>query len=99
LFQPALTRQLWRVVTPTPIGGQAPRGLEHFLPNFSGYALGMGVSDYRGHKKLQHSGGLPGYVSLLTMIPDQRLGVVVLTNQESGEAFNAITYHVIDHYL
>lgn len=98
LFQPTTTRQLWRVVTPVPIGA-APAGLEHLLPNFNGYALGFGVSDYRGHKKLQHTGGLPGYVSLVMMIPDQRLGVVVLTNQESTLAFSAIGYHVIDHYL
>ena len=98
LFQPATTRQLWRVVTPMPIGAPPP-GLEHLAPNFNGYALGFGVSDYRGHKKLQHSGGLPGYVSLVTMIPDQRLGVAVLTNQESTLAFAAITNHIVDHYL
>ena len=33
------------------------------------------------------------------MIPELRLGVVVLTNQESGAAFNAIAYRVLDHYL
>jgi hypothetical protein len=33
------------------------------------------------------------------MLPDQRLGVAVLTNQESGAAFNAITYRVLDHFL
>ena len=32
-------------------------------------------------------------------MPDHKLGVVVLTNQESGEAFSSITYHVLDHYL
>jgi len=46
-----------------------------------------------------HTGGLPGYLSQVSFMPDQRLGVVVLTNQESGEAFNAITYHVLDHYM
>jgi hypothetical protein len=33
------------------------------------------------------------------MIPDLKLGVAVLTNQESGAAFNAITYRILDHYL
>jgi CubicO group peptidase (beta-lactamase class C family) len=98
LWSPASTRQIWRDVTPTPIGG-APAGLDHLRPNFSGYALGLGVRDYRGHKLLQHTGGLPGYVSKVAMLPDQRLGVVVLTNQESGEAFESIVYRVLDHYL
>jgi CubicO group peptidase (beta-lactamase class C family) len=98
LFSPASTRQIWRVVTPTPIGGGVP-GLEHLSPNFSGYALGLGVRDYRGHKLLQHTGGLPGYVSKVALLPDLRLGVVVLTNQESAGAFESIVYHVLDHYL
>ena len=33
---------------------------------------------------MTHTGGLPGYVSLLMMLPNQKVGVVVLTNQESG---------------
>ena len=33
------------------------------------------------------------------MIPELRLGVAVLTNQESGAAFESIVYHVLDHYL
>lgn len=98
LFAPASTTQLWRDVTPTPIYS-APPGLEHLRANFSGYALGLGVRDYRGHKLLEHTGGLPGYVSKVAMVPDLRLGVVVLTNQESGAAFNAIAYRVLDHYL
>jgi hypothetical protein len=48
---------------------------------------------------LTHTGGLPGYVSQVSFLPQRNLGVVVLTNQESGEAFNAITYHVLDHYM
>ena len=33
------------------------------------------------------------------MIPDAQLGVAVLTNQESGAAFDSIAYHILDHYL
>jgi len=98
LYSAATTRQLWRDVTPTGIGG-APPGFEHLRPNFSGYALGLGVRDYRGRKLLQHTGGLPGYVSKVAMIPAERLGVVVLTNQESGLAFESIVLRVLDHYL
>ncbi|MBA3556609.1 MAG: DUF3471 domain-containing protein, partial [Gemmatimonadales bacterium] len=91
-------RELWREVTPTPIGSLIPE-LPHLLAELSGYALGLNASDYRGHKLLQHTGGLPGYLSKVAMIPSRRLGVVVLTNQESGAAFNSIAYHVLDHYL
>ena len=33
------------------------------------------------------------------MIPDERLGIAVLTNQESGAAFDSIAYRIADHYL
>ncbi len=98
LFTPASTRQLWREVTPEPIGDLPPE-LAHIRPNFYGYALGLEARDYRGKLLLTHTGGLPGYVSRVAMIPELRLGVVVLTNQESGMAFNSIVYRVLDHYL
>jgi hypothetical protein len=65
----------------------------------AGYALGLGVRDYRGYILRQHTGGLPGYLSKVAMIPDLRLGVAVLTNQESGAAYDAIAYRVLDYYI
>ena len=101
LFSPASAKQLWREVTPTPIGDLPPgmEALAHLRPTVSGYALGLGVRDYRGHILRQHTGGLPGYVSKVAMIPDLRLGVVVLTNQESGLAFESIVLRVLDYYI
>ena len=98
LFSPQTTVQLWRMVTPIPNGNPPPE-LAPLRSNFNGYALGFGVSDYHGYKFVHHTGGLPGYVSKIAMIPELKLGVAVLTNQESGEAFESITYHVLDEYL
>jgi CubicO group peptidase (beta-lactamase class C family) len=98
LFSSASTSELWREVTPMPID-PAPAGLPHLRPQLSGYALGLDVRDYRGKYLLQHTGGLPGYVSKVAMLPELRVGVAVLTNQESGAAFDAIAYRVLDHYL
>jgi CubicO group peptidase (beta-lactamase class C family) len=101
LFSPASAKQLWREVTPTPIG-DPPKDfpqLAHLRATMAGYALGLGVRDYRGYILRQHTGGLPGYLSKVAMIPDLRLGVAVLTNQESGAAYDAIVYRVLDHYI
>ncbi|RYG45474.1 MAG: DUF3471 domain-containing protein, partial [Chitinophagaceae bacterium] len=67
--------------------------------NFAGYGLGWFVSDVAGKKQLQHSGGLLGTVTLTTFIPEIKLGIIVLTNQQSGAAFNAITNTIKDSYL
>jgi CubicO group peptidase (beta-lactamase class C family) len=98
LFKPAAVTQLWREVTPMPIN-PPPDGAPHLRPTMAGYALGLNVRDYRGRRLLQHTGGLPGYLSKVAMIPELRLGVAVLTNQEAGAAFESIVYHVLDHYL
>jgi CubicO group peptidase (beta-lactamase class C family) len=98
LFQPSTTRQLWRVVTPREPGNPPPE-LSWLRPHLSGYALGLNVSDYEGRMILTHTGGLPGYLSQVTMVPELRLGIAVLTNQESGAAFEALTYRIRDYYL
>lgn len=98
LFSPRTTRELWSIVTPLATGTPT-RELAALRSHFAGYALGLNIRDYRGEKLVTHTGGLPGYLSQVTVLPDHRLGVAVLTNMESGAAFNAITWHVLDHYL
>jgi CubicO group peptidase (beta-lactamase class C family) len=98
LFTPRTTRELWTLVTPIGIG-EPPPAFAALKPNFSGYALGFRVRDYRGMKVVQHTGGLPGYVSEVTMVPALNLGIAVLTNQESADAFSALTMRILDYYL
>ena len=98
LFSEETSRQLWSIVTPRPIGTPPPE-LGETRPSFYGYALGFNVQDYRGHRLVTHTGGLPGYVSRLAMLPNEGVGLIVLTNQESGAAYDAIVYRVLDHYL
>lgn len=98
LFSPRTTVELWGLVTPIPIGNPPPE-LAPLRANFNGYALGFGVRDYRGYKMVTHTGGLPGYVSRVALLPEVKAGVTVLTNQESGAAFNAIVYYVLDRLI
>ena len=68
--------------------------------NFSGYALGLRVSDYRGRKLVNHTGGLSGYVSRVwSWSPSSSSAVAVLTNQESDQAYNSIIYAVLDQAM
>jgi CubicO group peptidase (beta-lactamase class C family) len=98
LFPARSAGELWNLVTPIRPGTPPPE-IAALRATFLGYALGFGVRDYRGRKIVQHTGGLPGYVSKLVLVPDLKLGVVVLTNQESGEAFESIMLRVLDHFL
>ncbi len=98
LFSQRTARELWQIVTPIGIGTPAPE-LAPLRANFNGYALGFGIRDYRGYKLVSHTGGLPGFVSQVMMIPELKVGVCILTNQESGAAFNSISLYVLDRYL
>jgi CubicO group peptidase (beta-lactamase class C family) len=49
------------------------------------YGMGTFVSSYRGHKMVNHGGGIDGFISAMGWLPNDGIGVVVLTNM-SGEA-------------
>jgi len=89
---------MWSAQTITPLGDPPPH-MAALRANFSAYGLGWGLTEYRGFKTVSHTGGLLGFVSRLTLVPDLNLGVVVLTNQQSGGAFQALTYRILDHYM
>jgi CubicO group peptidase (beta-lactamase class C family) len=67
--------------------------------NFVLYGLGFVLQDYSGRMIVSHTGGLPGMVSKITMVPSEKLGIIVLTNQQSGYAFRAITNYILDAML
>lgn len=67
--------------------------------NFSAYGLGFRLKDYHGLKHVSHTGGLLGMVTYTVMIPQEKLGVVVFTNQENGSAMRAIMENIMQAYL
>jgi CubicO group peptidase (beta-lactamase class C family) len=98
VLKPESIRRLWsaQTVQGTP---DPPAGLEAIRGNFAAYGLGFGLRDYRGRKVVSHTGALPGYVSQVALVPEERLGLVVLTNQEETGAYEAVRYRIFDDYL
>lgn len=99
LFSEQRQREMWSMITPVPIAEPSVPELAAARPDFAGYGEGWSLSSYRGQRLVWHTGGWPGMVSRLTLVPSQKLGIVVLTNQEVGAAFNAITLQVLDAFL
>ncbi len=99
LFSEQRQREMWTVLTPIPVGKPSIPELAAATPNAMGYGQGWNLSDYAGHKLVWHTGGWPGQVSRLTLLPNEKIGVVVLTSAEVGVAFNAITYEALDMML
>jgi CubicO group peptidase (beta-lactamase class C family) len=67
--------------------------------HFSTYGLGWGLSDYRGRLLVSHGGGLNGMISLVALLPEEDLGVVVLSNFDTHGLTRSIVNHVLDAYL
>ena len=44
------------------------------------YALGLAVTNFRGHRLVIHGGGIDGFISQMSWLPRERIGIVVLTN-------------------
>jgi len=98
LFTEQRSKEMWTPQTILPTG-ETPAPLAALKTNFADYALGWGLRDYHGRKLIGHTGGVGGFVSRVMLVPEENLGVVVLTNAEEGGAFDSILYHVLDHYF
>ena len=98
LFTEQRSKEMWSAQTILPIGDPPPP-LAGLKANFADYALGWGLRDYHGRKLVGHTGGVGGFVSRVMLVPEENLGVVVLTNAEEDGAFDSILYHVLDHYF
>jgi len=48
------------------------------------YALGLAISNYRGEVMIWHSGGLPGFGTVMAFLPKLQWGVVVMANSVGG---------------
>jgi hypothetical protein len=66
---------------------------------FYAYGLGLFLQDYGGHKLVWHAGDIDGMASSLALVPDEHLGVVVLSNMSGNRAPEGVMFHVLQSYL
>jgi dihydroorotase/N-acyl-D-amino-acid deacylase len=66
----------------------------------SSYGLGFFITSYRGHKLVWHSGSIDGYSLLLSFLPREKVGVLVLTNLSGNRPVPiCVTRNVFDRLL
>ncbi len=66
--------------------------------NFNAYGLGWGLGEYQGHLMVSHTGGYDGMYSSVTMLPNEKIGVVVLTNSMHSIG-PSLSYEIFDKLL
>src|SRR5687768_16223715 len=83
VLKPSTIEQMW---TPQ----FAPPGQK------TGYGIGFGVREFEGRRTVGHGGAVYGFATTLKAMPDDKLGVVVVTTRDSA---NAVTNRIADFAL
>jgi CubicO group peptidase (beta-lactamase class C family) len=80
---------------------QMPTGATVDRPDISQsvYCLGWGIETYRGHRLLAHGGGIDGFTTLVSLLPDDGLGLVLFANKDSTGSCGQIFKHAADRLL
>ena len=90
VIQAATLRDMYRPYTPTGgMGQDAELGPQS-------YGLGWFIDTYRGRYRVQHGGNIDGFSALVTMLPRDNTGIVVLTNQNGAAITEVIAPHAMD---
>jgi CubicO group peptidase (beta-lactamase class C family) len=63
------------------------------------YGLGWFLQDYRGRLVVQHGGNIDGFSALVAMLPEEKLGLVLLTNMDGSGMPAALMHKLFDLHL
>jgi CubicO group peptidase (beta-lactamase class C family) len=63
------------------------------------YGMGFFVTSYRGHKFVHHGGNIDGFSALVAFLPQDNIGLVILTNQNGSALPAIVAYNVWDRLL
>ncbi len=98
LFSEDESREMWTPQVLVPIN-QYPEPVADATPQFSAYALGWGIRDYRGVKIIEHGGAVFGVQTMVVLIPERQVGFSLQINSEDGEILYGMMFELLDHYL
>jgi CubicO group peptidase (beta-lactamase class C family) len=94
LLKPETIRETHALQFSIPIKSR-PQG-NIYAAHFLGSGLGWVTQDYRGRKIVLHTGA---WGAITAMMPDEKLGVVVLSNLDLESIAGLLMYDVFDAYL
>ncbi len=71
----------------------------YYPTHFRAYGLGEYMTDYNGRQVYWHTGGAFGFVTNVCFVPEENLGITILTNNDNQSFFEALRYQILDAYL
>ncbi len=91
----------WRVIDKT----RQPESIEGTikymgdLAHFKLYGLGWELQDYDGREIVSHTGGVNGFVSSVTLVPEDKDGIIIFTNTDMNDLYSAAKWDILDALL
>ncbi|MEO6540132.1 MAG: serine hydrolase [Ferruginibacter sp.] len=67
--------------------------------HFALYGLGWFLEEYAGRKIVAHTGGVNGFVTSVCLVPEEKLGIIVLTNTDANNFYEALRNEIEDAFL
>lgn len=67
--------------------------------HFRLYGLGFGLKDYAGKLIVSHTGAVTGFLSSVTLVPEDTLGIVVLTNSIRNSIYYSLKEEILNACL
>ncbi len=85
--------------TRTPHSIMGNGGHMYNKAHFNLYGLGWFIEEYAGRKIVAHTGGVNGFVTSVCLVPEEKLGIIVLTNTDANGFFEALRNEIEDAFL
>lgn len=86
-----------QAITPHVVSNGGLPGTENPDVHFGNYGLAWGMVSYRGHFRVEHGGGIDGFITSTGFFPSDSIGIFVVSNQ--GGPTTAIRNFIADRML
>ena len=96
IWNPQRTQEMWTMHTPIPVSSWYRSKLPSM--HFRGYGLGWEMTTLHGRKIVGHSGGYDGMISRQMLVPEEKIGVFIVTNTNSSVPW-ALGYDILNVLL
>lgn len=90
-------QSLWNIRQPQSIISVDSR--DNQKTHFYLYGMGLEINDRNNKLVYSHTGGINGFLSSVLFIPEENLGIVVLTNTDQNYFFQNLVHEIRDAYL
>jgi CubicO group peptidase (beta-lactamase class C family) len=97
LISSAAVKEMHKSQTIIPLDPSEPGAVPD--AHFHSYGLGWFLHDYHGRKIVEHGGAIDGMIALVAMMPEEKLGIAMLTNLNGNGLPTPLMYRIFDAYL